>query len=75
MFNGESFQSISDARAFNLRGYGSVDRARDEADELHVQFCGICYAVTMPLPGYVNDGHQCLTNGAVDKYLLPDAPD
>lgn len=62
--------SIREAREYALAEHGTVAEAREYADDMGFVFCEDCYAVSIPAPGYANDGHQCLTDGTADAYLL-----
>lgn len=63
--------SIREARAQNLAEHGTVEAAREYADDMGFVFCEDCYAVSHVVPYYANDGHQCLEDGTADRFKLP----
>lgn len=44
---------------------------RAYAEDMFWSFCEICGEVSMPLPGFVNMGHQCGKDGTTSEYEMP----
>lgn len=50
---------------------GIDDGRREYADDMGYAQCEACGAVYSPMPGWVNDGHQCDDDGTKAKYMVP----
>lgn len=40
------------------------------AEDLGFDFCALCQVAFMPMPGMINDGHQCFDDGTKDEYTI-----
>lgn len=65
-----TYGTIAAARFHNELVYGPPSTARDDAADMGAVFCENCHGTYTPLSGYVREGHQCLTDGTDDAYVL-----
>lgn len=72
MATDDANRSLTNIRAENQLRYGTPEEAREYAEDLGGGFCETCHSVYHALPWYVNDGHQCLTDGTAEEFLLPE---